>query len=174
MYVLPCVSVVTMGYRVTHLMYVLVINLRVPPMNLCIGVGTRFRLDSPVETLGHSLRFYVLPAPLLGVHRQVEQKASETLPLVIMYDGGAIRVLGTPSSTTGGIFVNLGVYDYFLDADDLFNDMTSDGNITCFDASCVFLSRLLYIAYVTLMLVIDLDMLYRIDLTTCLLRVVLL
>ena len=23
-------------------------------------VGTRFRLDSPVETLGHSLRFYVL------------------------------------------------------------------------------------------------------------------
>ena len=29
-------------------------------MNLCIGVGTRFRRDSPVETLGHSLRFYVL------------------------------------------------------------------------------------------------------------------
>ena len=29
-------------------------------MNLCIGVGTCFRLDSPVETLGHSLRFYVL------------------------------------------------------------------------------------------------------------------
>ena len=28
--------------------------------NLCIGVGTRFRLDSPVETLGHSLKFYVL------------------------------------------------------------------------------------------------------------------
>ena len=25
---------------------------------LCIGVGTRF--DSPVETLGHSLKFYVL------------------------------------------------------------------------------------------------------------------
>ena len=38
----------------------LVINLRVPPMNLCIGVGTRFRRDSPVETLGHSLRSYVL------------------------------------------------------------------------------------------------------------------
>ena len=38
MYVLPCVSVVTMGYHVIHLMYVLVINLRVPPMNLCIGV----------------------------------------------------------------------------------------------------------------------------------------
>ena len=33
-------------------MYVLVINLRVPPMNLCIGVGTRFRRDSPIETLG--------------------------------------------------------------------------------------------------------------------------
>ena len=59
MYVLPCVSVVTMGYHVIHLMYV-VINLRVPPMNLCIGVGTRFRLDSPVETLGHSLKFFVL------------------------------------------------------------------------------------------------------------------
>ena len=29
-------------------------------MNLCIGVGTCFRRDSPVETLGHSLRFYVL------------------------------------------------------------------------------------------------------------------
>ena len=27
-------------------------------MNLCIGVGTRFRLDSPVETLGHSLKFF--------------------------------------------------------------------------------------------------------------------
>ena len=60
MYVLPCLSVVTMGYHVVHLMYVLVINLRVSPMSLCIGVGTRFRLDSPVETLGHSLRFYVL------------------------------------------------------------------------------------------------------------------
>ena len=35
-------------------------QLAVPPMNLCIGVGTRFRLDSPVETLGHSLKFFVL------------------------------------------------------------------------------------------------------------------
>ena len=60
MYVLPCLSVVTMGYHVIHLMYVLVTNLRVPPMNLCIGVGTRFRRDSLVGTLGHSLRFYVL------------------------------------------------------------------------------------------------------------------
>ena len=31
---------------------VVVINLRVPPMNLCIGVGTRFRHDSPVELWG--------------------------------------------------------------------------------------------------------------------------
>ena len=51
---------VTMGYHVIHLMYVLVINLRVSPMNLCIRVGTRFRLDSPVETLGHSLKYFVL------------------------------------------------------------------------------------------------------------------
>ena len=29
-------------------------------MNLCIGVGTRFHLDSPVKTLGHSLKFFVL------------------------------------------------------------------------------------------------------------------
>ena len=27
-------------------------------MNLCIGVGTRFCLDSPVETLGHSLKYF--------------------------------------------------------------------------------------------------------------------
>ena len=60
MYVLPCISVVTMGYHVIHLMYVLVINLRVPSMNLCIGVGTRFRRDSWVETLGHSLKYIVL------------------------------------------------------------------------------------------------------------------
>ena len=46
MYVLPCVSVVTMGYHVI-------------PMNLCIGVGTRFHRDSPVEALGHSLRSFV-------------------------------------------------------------------------------------------------------------------
>jgi len=29
-------------------------------VNLCIGVGTLFRLDSSVETLGHSLKFFVL------------------------------------------------------------------------------------------------------------------
>ena len=55
-----CLSVVTMGYHVIYLMYVLVINLRVPLVNLCIGVGTRFHLASPVETLGHSLKFFVL------------------------------------------------------------------------------------------------------------------
>ena len=60
MYVLPCLSVVTMGYHVIHLMYVLVINLRVLPMNLCKGVGTRFRVGSPVETLGHSFKYFVL------------------------------------------------------------------------------------------------------------------
>ena len=60
MYVLPCLSVVTMECHVIHLMYVLVINLRVPPMNLCIGVGTHFRLDSPVEILGDSLKYFVL------------------------------------------------------------------------------------------------------------------
>ena len=27
-------------------------------MNLCIGVGTHFRLDSPVETLRHSLKYF--------------------------------------------------------------------------------------------------------------------
>ena len=60
MYVLPCVSVVKMEYHVIHLMYVLVINLRVPPMNVWIGVGKCSRRDSPVGTLGHSLRFYGL------------------------------------------------------------------------------------------------------------------
>ena len=48
----------TMGYHVIHLMYVLVINLRVPPMNLCIGVVTHFHHDSPIETLGHSLKYF--------------------------------------------------------------------------------------------------------------------
>ena len=38
----------------------LVINLRVPPMNLCIGVDTCFRLDSPIETLRNSMKYFVL------------------------------------------------------------------------------------------------------------------
>ena len=60
MYVLPCLSVVTMGYSRDPLDVCFGDQLAVPPMNLCIGVGTRFRLDSPVETLGHSLKFFVL------------------------------------------------------------------------------------------------------------------
>ena len=43
-----------------YLMYVLVINGFSDLVNLCIGVGTRFRLDSSVETMGHSLKFFVL------------------------------------------------------------------------------------------------------------------
>ena len=60
MYVLRGIHVVTIGYSIDPLDVFLVINLRVLPMNLCIGVGTRFRRNSPVGTLGHSLRFYVL------------------------------------------------------------------------------------------------------------------
>ena len=52
MYVLHVLICGDNGYHLIHLMYVLVINLRVPPMNLCIGVGTRFRRDSPVELWG--------------------------------------------------------------------------------------------------------------------------
>ena len=59
MYVLPCLSVVTMVYS-HDLLDVCFGDQFAGSMNLCIGVGTRFRLDSPVETLGHSLRFHVL------------------------------------------------------------------------------------------------------------------
>ena len=52
MYVLPCVSAVTMGYHVIHLMYVLVINLQVPPMNLCIGLDARSCLCFSGRNLG--------------------------------------------------------------------------------------------------------------------------
>ena len=55
MYVLPCLSMVTMGYS-RDLLDVCFGDL----VNLCIGVGTRFRLDSSVETLGHSLKYFVL------------------------------------------------------------------------------------------------------------------
>ena len=45
----------------TRLMHVIVINLRVPfHWDLCIGVGTRSCLDSPIEILGHSLKFFWL------------------------------------------------------------------------------------------------------------------
>ena len=59
MYVSPCLSVVTMGYS-RDLFDVYFGDKLAGSMNLCIGVGTHFRLDSPVETLGHSLRSYVL------------------------------------------------------------------------------------------------------------------
>ena len=60
MYVLPCLSVVTMGYSRD-------------PLDVCFGdqlAGSAhepmhrgwhsFRPDSPVETLGHSLKYFVL------------------------------------------------------------------------------------------------------------------
>ena len=63
MYVLRGIPVVTMGYSID-------------PLDVCygdqlagfvtlgiyayIGVSTRFRIDSPVESLGHSLKFFVL------------------------------------------------------------------------------------------------------------------
>ena len=59
MYVLPCLSVVTMGYS-RGLLDVCFGDQLAGSMNLCIGVGTRFRLDSLVETLGHSLKLFVL------------------------------------------------------------------------------------------------------------------
>ena len=59
MYVLHVLICGDNGISRDHLMYVLVINLQVP-VNLCIGVGTCFRLDSPVETLGNSLKYFVL------------------------------------------------------------------------------------------------------------------
>ena len=59
MYVLPCLSMVTMGYS-HDLLDVCFGDQLAGSMNLCIGVGTRFRLDSPVVTLGHSLKFFVL------------------------------------------------------------------------------------------------------------------
>ena len=59
MYVLPCLSVVTMGYS-CDLLYVCFGDQLAGSMNLCIGVGTRFHIDSLVETLGHSLKYFVL------------------------------------------------------------------------------------------------------------------
>ena len=60
MYVLRGIPVVIMGHSIDPLDVCFGDQLGVPPMNLCIGVGTRFRLDSPVESLGHSLKFFVL------------------------------------------------------------------------------------------------------------------
>ena len=54
-----CLSVVTMGYS-RDLLDVCFGDQLASSVNSCIGVGTRFRLDSPVETLWHSLKFFVL------------------------------------------------------------------------------------------------------------------
>ena len=59
MYVLPCLRAATMGYSRDLLDVCFGYQLS-GSMNLCIGVGTRSRLDSPVETLGHSLKYFVL------------------------------------------------------------------------------------------------------------------
>ena len=59
MHVLSCLSMVTMGYS-CDLLDVCFGDQLAGSMNLCVGVGTRFRLDSPVETLGHSLKYFVL------------------------------------------------------------------------------------------------------------------
>ena len=59
MYVLSCLSVVTMGYS-RDLLDICFGDQLAGSMNLCIGVGTRFCLDSPVETLGHYLKYFVL------------------------------------------------------------------------------------------------------------------
>ena len=53
-----CLSVVTMGYS-RDLLDVYFGDQLAGSINLCIGAGTRFRLDSPVETLGHSLKYFV-------------------------------------------------------------------------------------------------------------------
>ena len=59
MYVLRGIPVVTMGYSI-DLLDVCFGDQLAGSENLCIGVGTHFRLDSPVETLGYSLKFFVL------------------------------------------------------------------------------------------------------------------
>ena len=51
MYVLPCLSMVTVGY-LRDLLDVCFGDQLAGSMNLCIGVDTRFHLDSPVEILG--------------------------------------------------------------------------------------------------------------------------
>ena len=54
-----CLSVVTLGYSRDPLDVCVGDQLAIS-VNLCIRVGTRFHLDSPVETLGHSLKYFVL------------------------------------------------------------------------------------------------------------------
>ena len=59
MYVLRGIPVVTMGYSIDSLDVCFGDQLA-GSMNLCIGVGTCFRLDSLVENLGRSLKYFVL------------------------------------------------------------------------------------------------------------------
>ena len=54
-----CLSVETMGYS-CDLLDVCFGDQLAGSMNLCIGIVTRFCLDSPVETLGHSLKLFAL------------------------------------------------------------------------------------------------------------------
>ena len=54
-----CLPVVTMGYSCDPLDVCFGDQLA-GSMNLCIVVGTCFCLDSPVEALGHSLKYFVL------------------------------------------------------------------------------------------------------------------
>ena len=60
MYVLRGITVVTMGYSIDSLDVCFGDQLAGSAHEPMHRVGTRFRLDSPVETLGHSLKFYVL------------------------------------------------------------------------------------------------------------------
>ena len=57
-----CLSMVKMGYSHDLLDVCFGDQLAgyVTFLNLCIGVGTRFRFDSSVETLAHSLKYFVL------------------------------------------------------------------------------------------------------------------
>ena len=58
MYVLRGITVVTMGYSIDPLDVCFGDQLAGSALNLCIGVGTRFCLDSPVVALGHSLKYF--------------------------------------------------------------------------------------------------------------------
>ena len=60
MYVLRRITVVTMGYSIDPLDVCFGDQLAGSTHEPIIGVGTRFHLDSLVETLGHSLKFFVL------------------------------------------------------------------------------------------------------------------
>ena len=61
MYVLRGIAMVTMGYSIDSLDVCFGDQLAGSmTLGIFIWVGTHFRLDSPVETLGHSLKYFVL------------------------------------------------------------------------------------------------------------------